>query len=279
MDRIRKFKNKKICIVSNDAGGAEILRSLTSSFQGNFKFLLSGPALKIFSKKKKFFDIKKTIKSCDVVFTGTSSKSDLEYNAIEYCNSIDKKVYSFLDHWVNYKKRFIRKNRVILPNKIILGDKFAMEIAKKLFKNIFYFRNPYWKEIKKKIKKKNYRALDTILFVSSNIDRLNNKKYNDKYILNKCLNYIDSHKKIKKIIIRPHPSEQKTKYKNIISGKIKVEFDKNKTLIKSFNKAGMVCGHNSMAMVVGKICGLKSININLKRIRNTIPLFYIDKSI
>ena len=55
MDRIRKFKNKKICIVSNDAGGAEILRSLTSSFQGNFKFLLSGPALKIFSKKKKSF--------------------------------------------------------------------------------------------------------------------------------------------------------------------------------------------------------------------------------
>ena len=48
--KIRKFKNKKICIVSNDAGGAEILKSLTNSFKGNFKFLLKGPALNIFQK-------------------------------------------------------------------------------------------------------------------------------------------------------------------------------------------------------------------------------------
>ena len=279
MEKIRKFKNKKICIVSYDEGGAEILKSLTNSFKGNFKFLLKGPALNIFQKNFFFSNIYKTIDKCDIVFTGTSSKSDLEYKAIKYCNKINKKVYSFLDHWVNYKKRFIRNKKIVLPNKIILGDKFAFKIAKKYFKNVILIENPYWKELKKKVKKQNNNEKKTGFLVSSNSDRLKNKKYHDKYILNKFLNYVDRQKSIKKIIIRPHPSEKKTKYKNFISSRIKLEFDNNKTLKNSLSKASLVCGHNSMAMVVGKICGLKSININLKGIKNTIPKSYIDKSI
>jgi hypothetical protein len=276
-----KFIDKKICIVSNDAGGAKILKSQMNIMKCKFKFILTGPALNIFNKKKNKPNIVKNIKSCDFVFTGTSGRSNLEFNVIKHCNKINKQVYSFLDHWVNYEKRFIRNNEIVLPTQIVVFDKYAFKIAKKYFyKVLFVEKNPYWDELKKKIKiKKKSQKLKTILYVSSNFDRVNDKRYSDYDILKKFLKYTDNQKKFKKIIIRTHPSEDLSKYKKILINLPKIEFDKNKELINSIKKADIICGHNSMAMVSGHFCGLKTININLKGIKNTIPKIYIDESI
>ena len=61
--------------------------------------------------------------------------------------------------------------------------------------------------------------------------------------------------------------------------KINIIIDKNKNLLFSLRKASVVFGHNSMAMVLAKICGLRTININVIGQKNFIPSKYIDKFI
>ena len=71
------------------------------------------------------------------------------------------------------------------------------------------------------------------------------------------------------LFIRRHPTEENKKFKNFNSrSKIKITLDNNKNLINSLRNKFVICGHNSMAMVIGKICGLKTININIQNVYN-----------
>ena len=279
METFKQKKYKKICIVANDAGGAEILKSFIFFSNSQFSYILTGPAKKIFKKKNKSSNYKKIINDSDIVITGTSYKSLTEYKCIKYCKKINKKVFSILDHWVNYKIRFVRNNKFILPDKLIVCDKESKKIASKYFNNILYMPNPYWKYIKKKFKnKKNNIKSKKFLYVSSNYNRTK-KKYKDKWILQKLIKYLEKKNNTLNLVIRPHPSENKNKFKNFFSEKIKISIDKNKSLVNSLRKTSIVFGHNSMAMVMGKICGLKTVNININGQKNYIPRKYIDRFI
>ena len=72
----------------------------------------------------------------DMVLTSTSWQSKLELNAISYARSIGKKCISILDHWVNYRERFIREGELILPDEIWVCDNHAFALAKKTFPKI-----------------------------------------------------------------------------------------------------------------------------------------------
>ena len=98
-------------------------------------------------------------------------------------------------------------------------------------------------------------------------------------ILKKLIKFLEKKNKKINLIIRPHPSEKKTKYKNFFSKKIKIVFDHKISLTDSIRKSTVICGHNSMAMVVGKICGLRSLNIKLNGVKETIPNKFIDENI
>ena len=106
------------------------------------------------------------------------------------------------------------------------------------------------------------------------------KKYDDLWILKKLINYLNQKNENCILIIRPHPSESYKKFNTFSSSKkIKIIFDKNSDLLSSLNRVTIVFGHNSMAMVLAKICGLKTININIVGQKNFLPDKYIDKYI
>jgi hypothetical protein len=279
MEIFKHSRNKKICIVANDAGGAMILKYLVYFSKSKFSYILTGPAKNIFNRKNSKQNYRNIIDSSDFVITGTSYKSLTEYNCIKYCKKINKKVYSVLDHWINYKIRFLRNRKYVFPDKIIVCDKDAKKIASKEFKNISYMSNPYWRYIKKKFIKKNNLNKD-YLFVSSNYDRLK-KKNSDISILKKLLSNLKKNKFDSRLFIRRHPSETNAKFNNyfLINKSYKIYLDKNKNLIDSFKGKKIIFGHNSMALVIGKICGLKTVNINIKDQANTLPSKYIDKFI
>ena len=69
----------------------------------------------------------------------------------------NKKLIAYLDHWVNYRERFIYKKKIIQPNEIWVSDHFALNAAKKIFKKIpiKLKKNYYYYFLKNKIKKKN----------------------------------------------------------------------------------------------------------------------------
>ena len=279
METFKKPKNKKICIIANDAGGAEILKSFVHFTKSKFSYFLTGPAKKILKKNNTSSNYKKIIDESDFVVTGTSYKSLTEYNCIKYCKKKNKKVFSILDHWINYKIRFTRKNKYLLPDKIIVCDNEAKKMASKYFNNLIFMPNPYWKYIKKKFKNKKENNIKKYLYVSSNYNRTK-KKFDDKWILNKLIRYLKKKDESCNLLVRPHPSENKKKYNDFLSkNKIKIRIDKNKNLFYSLGKTSTVFGHNSMAMVLGKICGLRTVNINIIDQKNSIPSKYIDKFI
>ena len=278
MEIFKYSRNKKICIVAHDAGGAMILKYLVYFSKSKFSYILTGPAQNIFNMKNSKQNYRKIIDSSDFVITGTSYKSLTEYKCIKYCKKKNKKVYSVLDHWINYKIRFLRNRKYVFPDKIIVCDEDSRKLALKFFKNVIYMQNPYWKYIKKNFKNKN-KNKNNYLYVSSNYNRLK-KKYDDTWILNKLIKYLKKKNKNLNLFIRKHPTENISKFKKFkSSNKIKIILDKNINLIESLKNKFVVLGHNSMASVIAKICGIKTLNININNQKNTIPPKYIDKYI
>ena len=71
------------------------------------------------------------------MLTGTSIKSKFELNIILKAKKKNLLTKSFLDHWVNYRERFIRNGKIkTLPHHIITGDKDSKKNCKEGFSKI-----------------------------------------------------------------------------------------------------------------------------------------------
>ena len=278
-------------IVSHDAGGAEIISSFIKLNKLEYNCHLGGPAKKIFAKKlsdKKNTNLIDGIKQSDWVMIGTSWQSNLEYKALRIAKKEKKLIICFLDHWVNYRKRFTWHGKKIMPDEIWVGDIEAKSLAKKNFprRKIKLIPNPYWKELKKIKKKSNVKSLEKIklLYASANYDdfrKFKKVKYSDydllRYSLMKLSSILPSHEK--KISILLHPSEKKNKFKKVKEvHKYKIKKIYMNTSILDLNKKFThIVASNSMSLVVAKIIGKKTINIvTRKKNKGHIPDKFID---
>ena len=280
--------NSKVLIIGKDAGSANIISSFVKKKKIKALYNLKRPALEIF-KKKRILIKKNTLnissKNFDLLITGTSLSNRFELNTIKKAKKNNIYSVSFLDHWVNYKERFLLKNQFIFPNEIIVGDIDAYSLAKKNFRNkkvlVSLIPNYYFKEKKKlKIKKKNK---ETLVLLSSNFNSLN-EDLKDKeifrLILNKMKKFIIK-KNIKKIIIKNHPSEDKKKFKNLkvnyqSFGFLKIEIT-NKTLEEVLKKNQYIAGFDTMGLVIAKLFNCNTFNLKIRGIKSIIPEKYIDK--
>ncbi|MBU1012542.1 MAG: hypothetical protein KKG99_06020 [Bacteroidetes bacterium] len=271
-----------IAIVSHDAGGAEILSSWASHQNKNYCLVLEGPAIEIFRKKLDCqinLPLELAIQQSDWVLCGTSWQSDLESRAIRLCKSSGKRVIAFLDHWVNYRERFLNNGELILPDEIWVGDEIAERIARNIFPSAHLVRlsNPYFEDIVLEIKKAkpliNSLHQKSILYVCEPIRAHALLQHGDErywgYTEEEALNFFLKNRglleyPVHKITIRPHPSEKRDKYDwtRDYSDLIVVS-DGNQTLIEEISEADIIVGCESMAMVIGLIAK--------KRVISSIP--------
>lgn len=251
------FLNKNILICCHDAGSANLIYFWKKKHKkNNFFFYNKGPALKIF--KKKNINLNQLIKlKLDIIITGTSQFSDLE-NKIRFI-ARRKKIFSvtFLDHYVNYKKRFIFKGKLELPDELWSFDIYSFKIAKKTFKNVTIKRklNYFVSYLKKKviIKKKfnnNYLYFTEPFFFKN--------RGNEFIYLRKFLNYFKNKKKLN-IKIKLHPSEKLNKYDKIIKDykNLNIKVIKNSKLENLINWCDKVYGCETYAMIIAKKCNRK----------------------
>ncbi len=279
------ISSKKLGIVCNDAGGAEIISSWLKRVKNKFYLSLSGPALVIFRRKFrniKLDNLKNVISKSDLIVTGTSLKSNKELEAIKISRKYKKKTITFLDHWVNYRRRFVRNNTIVQPNYLIVTDKEAFRIAKDEFKNsikIFIKKNFYLLDLKKKISKINSKIKkNNFVYFSSNLDSTS-YPYSDNFILKKGVEFMKKNNKLRdfNILIRKHPSENRNKYKNLKIEGIKIFIDKHKELNNTIDENNYFFGFESMALVVASICGKKTYSFKSKiKKLNVVPRKYIN---
>ena len=270
----------KTAVICHDAGGAEILSSYIRQKSIKPFFCIDGPAVSIFERKfgtLRVDCLEQVIDQVDRLLCGTSWQSELEWYGIELARTKGKKSIAFLDHWVNYRERFIRNGIEHLPDEIWVGDSYAQIIAEKTFPElqITFVENPSFSDIYDEISifKRNVRPSSsglTVLFVSDNLAESMMKQYGNErhwgYTDNDTLEYFLQHldilnEAVNKIIIRPHPSESVNNYKWVESTKsFSVEIGGEKTLLEEIALSDVVVGAESMAMVIAVIAGKRVIS-------------------
>jgi hypothetical protein len=270
--------SRNIAIVAHDAGGAELISSLIR-LRGLFpkcSYSLSGPANKIFSEKLGVinnFSLDDIILRCDSLLCGSSWESDHELNAIKLAKLYNKKSIVYLDHWTNYKSRFVRNNNLTLPDEIWVPDQYAEKIAKSIFDifdiSIKVVENPYLIEVRNDVTIAQNKNLNKccearvlkVLFLSEAISEHALKVYGTEdywgytekdafYFFLNNRNFIDSSDM--RLRVRPHPADTKGKYSSEISTR-DVFFEisnEGQTLVDDIAWSDIVVGCSSMAMVV-----------------------------
>ena len=268
----------KTCVISHDAGGAEYLSSWILHQEDKTKYVFSvhGPALNIFRKKLgdfQNFSIDDAISFSESIITSTSWSNDIEMNALRRFKERTKsRSIVMIDHWVNYRERFLYKNELILPDEIWVTDGESLELAKFNFPNTQVTKVPnyYLEDVLKDIKFLQEKfAMDhassktKILFIGENISenaKLNfgNEKhfgYTEQESFVNFLNKIEQFEKLINIelIIRPHPSEIGDKYISIIPAKLigklnyRISLESLETEIANTN---IVVGMSSFALYI-----------------------------
>lgn len=264
-----------IAIVSHDAGGAEILSSYVRRTGVSCRYVLGGPAVRIFERKLgtvAVVRIEDALASASSLLCGSSWQSDLELTAIARARSLGKPSVAFLDHWVNYRERFLRRGQPCWPDELWVGDATAELMAQRVFEAIPVRRveNPYFEDIRDELAacirtQTTDRTATSVLYVTEPIRQHARRQFGDEHHWGfgeeDALRYFLSHvavlgNPVRRIVIRPHPSEPVDKYA-WASGEfdLPIETDATATLVDQVAVCDVVVGCESMAMVVGLIAG------------------------
>jgi hypothetical protein len=252
-------------IVCNDAGGANIIfNTLKNIKYKKISILTTGPAIKIskqfFPNIKNFNNLNKFFDNIEILITGTSSKNNSEHNARKIANKKKIKSITCLDHWINYKSRFIRNKKIVLPDEIWVTDYRSYKIASKKFPKIYVKRikNYYLLNELKKTIPANKIKNNKLLYIS---EPINDSKKTEFAALNLFFKKINLLKlpSSTKIIFRLHPSEKKSKYSSFLKKKFKykISFDDNIKISSSLNKCKWAVGCRSYAMYIALKMGRK----------------------
>ena len=283
------LKNKKLGVISNDAGGAHILAAYLFTKKITPKFILSGPAIAVF---KSYFgnnikiekDISSALEKCDIYLSGTGWHSNFEYLGIQKAKENKKTVIAYLDHWVNYSERFIRNDIQVLPDCIWIGDKFGETICKKEFIDIdiILVDNEYFKIATRRYKEEVLiSSIETFdfMFISEALSQgAKNFKGEENYY---GYTELDAYRLFlkslrgspeKTILVRLHPSDNHGKYDQIsMNYPNKIIVSKENDLIKDLVRCKCVVGCNSMALYIAFLCGKKVLTAIPEGLASMLP--------
>lgn len=133
----KQFLGKKGIFVFSDPAGAKACLALATSLNQNEILVISNREYSFFSDFNVIVQAvsKKSIKSWielfepEFIFTGTSFPEKIELSFIKEAAAREIKTYSFVDHWINIKKRFLSNEAYIFPSEIWLIDEEAKSKA------------------------------------------------------------------------------------------------------------------------------------------------------
>ena len=179
---------------------------------------------------------------------------------------------SFLDHWVNYRARFLRNKEFVFPDEVWVGDQAAFDIARTELSEVKILRlvkNPYFDELLEEIKGYSNTRGDVrtkYLYVSENISGHAMKRFGDprywgytesdavRYFLDMISDRRDSQISI---TIRPHPNEEHGKYDFLIEEypELNIEITAIDSMVYQIATHHSLVGCNTTAMDVGLLNG------------------------
>ncbi len=257
------LQQNQIGFVIKDAGSAnQIIHFINNSNINNYKIYALSPARDLWINKNGTQNLienhQELIDSCDAVLIGTGFPGE-EIKILKELNRKNKYTIALIDHWTNYKLRFLYNENYEFPQTIWVTDKHALKIAQNEFdKNIpiclipnFYLNDSLKLISKIKQKKGNFLYLSEPLNGSWSKSGSCNKD-----AINFCLEKINNGKFgiIKKFFLRPHPSQSINDFSWLLNKEFSFQIiiDNKNELYKDIGNAEFIAGCDTYALVISK---------------------------
>ncbi|OGT94679.1 MAG: hypothetical protein A2286_00425 [Gammaproteobacteria bacterium RIFOXYA12_FULL_61_12] len=125
-------------VVCHDAGGANQILAMLGEpeFQGAIGYF-DGPAREPSRRAASRFEIADDLPGLlgrvRTLVTGTGWSSRLEHDARDIARRRGIRSIAVLDHWTNYRERFVRDGSFVLPDELWVVDEYALDIASRTF--------------------------------------------------------------------------------------------------------------------------------------------------
>lgn len=129
-----------LIIAAHDAGAANHIAAwFGSSNMGGVYSFVDGPARSIFQRQCPWMqaaELEVVLPRCGTLISGTGWASSLEHDARKMAKQLGCRSIAVIDHWVNYRERFVRNGEEVLPDEVWVTDAYAKAIAEAEFPDL-----------------------------------------------------------------------------------------------------------------------------------------------
>jgi len=138
---LSQLPEASVAVCAHDAGAASHLAAWLEPFQPQLRLCLAGPAEPLFNDRlgtgnRNRYNLEDVLEGALVLISGTGWASDLEHRARLLACKRSIPSVAVLDHWVNYRDRFVRDGEEQLPDALWVADADAAILAKAVFPNV-----------------------------------------------------------------------------------------------------------------------------------------------
>lgn len=129
-----------MAVVCHDAGAANlVLPWLAIDKLGDVRPVMQGPAERLWRARFASIALREVEAALDgaaLLLSGTGWESDLEHRARKLARKHGIRSIAVIDHWINYRERFVRSGETVLPDEIWVTDDEALAIARHQFPDL-----------------------------------------------------------------------------------------------------------------------------------------------
>lgn len=127
-----------MAVCAHDAGAACHMAAWLAPLQTKLRLCLAGPAENLFCERlgsaaSSMQSLDQALDGAQVLISGTGWASDLEHRARLLARARGIPIVAVLDHWCNYRERFLWDGEEVLPDQFWVSDVDAAVLAKATF--------------------------------------------------------------------------------------------------------------------------------------------------
>jgi hypothetical protein len=292
MDNKLNFKGKGLFVFS-DPGGAKAVLTQASALKNSLREIMiisdrdypffKDFALTIINPVETADEVIRKFEP-DFVFCGTSytSKIELEYILAAEKNNVLS--YAFIDHWTNFRNRFLYKDSYLFPDIILVIDERAKQLAAAdniAPEIIEVFGNPYYSWLKNwqpALSKNQLLALlnisrpkgKLVVFAPDPLSNVNGKEiygFDEISATEKINTILESNNFDFDFVIKAHPNQNLKALKAVTGNKIiiaETEADINSLIFY----ADIIIGFFSNFLIEAAILNKKILRFHLSKVTN-----------
>ena len=260
-----------VALVCHDAGAANLLLAwVAAAPRPDLLPVMEGPAADLWRRRfpdRPTVNLAEAIDLAATMVSGSGWSSDLEHRARMQARNRGLPSIAVIDHWVNYRARFVRSGEEVLPDAIWVSDPDARALAQRIFPEIpvVELPNSYLAEQVAAIAPLRGDEPDRLLYAlepaRSDWGRGEPGEFQGLDYLLANLHRLGLSSGVP-IRLRPHPSEAEGKYEAWLQSHRDhdVALDEHESLAGAIGAATIVAGLNTAALPVALAAGRRAVS-------------------